>query len=302
LKALADAIRRDRVMLALALPGVAIFLLFGYLPLLGNVIAFQDYLPFLGIAHSPWVGLDNVVDMFHDRFFWRSVENTLVITAVQLLFYFPAPLLLALFLHSIMSPAVRRFMQSVVYLPHFISWVIVVALFQQVLGEGSAGARLFPLVGLAHFHPMTDPQFFKWLVTIQLIWRDAGWGAIIYLAALLAIDETLYEAAVIDGAGSWARFWHITLPSIAPVTILLLILRLGNSLTVGFEQMLLQRDAVGARAGDVLDSYIYFQGVVGGQWGVSAAAGLFKGIIGTAIVIAADRTAKAFGQPGIYST
>ena len=298
---MADALKRDRIMLALALPGVATLLLFAYLPLFGNIIAFQDYLPFLGIANSPWVGLDNIVDMIRDRFFWRSVENTCVITAVQLLFYFPAPLLLALFLHSIMSPAIRRFMQSIVYLPHFLSWVIVVALFQQVLGDTGAGARLLPLVGLGHFHPMTNPQFFKWLLTIQLIWRDAGWGAIIYLAALLAIDETLYEAAVIDGAGPWARFWHITLPGIAPVTILLLILRLGNALTVGFEQMLLQRDAVGARVGDVLDTYIYFQGVVGGQWGISAAAGLFKGIVGAALVIAADRTAKAFGQQGIYS-
>lgn len=297
----AAALRRDWRMLALAAPGLLIFVLFAYLPLLGNVIAFQDYLPFLGVAHSPWVGFENFTMMFDDPAFVRAVVNTLVITGIQLLLFFPVPIVLALLIHSLVQPHMRRLVQNVIYLPHFLSWVIIVAIFQQMFGEASGAPQLLASLGMPGFKPMSDPGFFKWLVAFQLIWKDAGWGTIIFLAALLSIDESLYEAAAVDGAGRWSRLWHITLPSILPIATVLLILRLGSALTVGFEQILLQRDAVGARAAEVLDTYVYFQGVVGGQWGVSAAAGLIKGAVGTALVIAADRAAKRMGQAGIYS-
>jgi len=288
-------------MLLLALPGALIFIVFSYLPLLGNVIAFQDYLPFIGIADSPFVGFENFAQLGNDPAFWNAVKNTIVITAVQLVFFFPLPIALALLIHSIMSEKLRRFVQSVVYLPHFISWVIIVALFQQMLGEAGPGGQFLAAIGQEQFRPLSDPDFFKWLVTIQMIWKDAGWAAIIFLAALLSIDDTLYEAAAMDGAGRWQRLWHITLPGIMPVIVVLLILRLGTSLSVGFEQILLQRDAVGAQAAEVLDTYVYFQGVIGGQWGVSAAAGLIKGLVGTLIVVAANRMAKAMGQRGMYA-
>src|SRR5262249_23311928 len=144
-----------------------------------------------------------------------------------------------------------------------------------------------------------DPTLFKWLVVAELIWKETGWGTIIYLAALLSIDVTLYEAAAVDGAGRWQRLWHVTLPGLIGITVLLLILRLGKILGVGFEQILLQRDFVGPEAGEVLDTYVYYQGVVGGQWSVTAAAGLIKGIVGAVMVFTADRIARWFGQPGI---
>jgi putative aldouronate transport system permease protein len=294
-------VKQDRAVLLLALPGSIIFVLFAYLPLLGNVIAFQDYLPFIGIAESPFVGFANFAQLGNDPAFWNAVKNTIVITAVQLVFFFPLPIALALLIHSIMSERLRRFVQSVVYLPHFISWVIIVALFQQMLGETGPGGQFFAAIGQEQFRPLSDPDFFKWLVTIQMIWKDAGWAAIIFLAALLSIDDTLYEAAAMDGAGRWQRLWHITLPGIMPVIVVLLILRLGTALSVGFEQILLQRDAVGPQAAEVLDTYVYFQGVIGGQWGVSAAAGLIKGIVGTLIVIAANSLAKRMGHRGMYS-
>ncbi len=293
-------IKRDRVMLLLAAPGVLVLLLFAYVPLLGNVIAFQDYLPFLGIAESPFVGFANFTRMFDDPAFWHAVKNTIVLTVIQLVFYFPIPIALALLINSVIHSKVRSFVQSAVYLPHFISWVIIVALFQQMLGESGPGRDALDAIGMTEFQPLSDPDFFKWLVAIQVTWKDAGWGAIIFLAALLSIDDNLYEAAAMDGAGRWQRFWHITLPGILPVAMVLLILRLGTALSVGFEQILLQRDAVGARAAEVLDTYVYFEGVVGGQWGVSAAAGLIKGIVGTIVVIATNRMAKAMGQRGIY--
>jgi putative aldouronate transport system permease protein len=291
---------RDRLMLLFVLPGVIYFILFGYLPLLGNIIAFEDYLPFVGFS-SPFVGFDNFASMINDTAFWQALSNTIIITILQLVFYFPAPIMLALLMQSVISTKVRRIIQSVVYLPHFISWVIVVSLWQQVLGGSGIFVHTLRDLGLPAINIMTEPGLFKALATSQLIWKETGYATIIFLAALLNIEAALYEAAVMDGAGRWQRLWNITLPGILGVVILLLILRLGLTLSVGFEQILLQRNAVGPAAGEVLDTYVYFKGIVGGQWGVTAAAGLIKGIFGTLIVIAANKLAHRFGQEGVYS-
>jgi putative aldouronate transport system permease protein len=292
---------RDRIMLLLIAPGVLYFILFKYLPLLGNIIAFEDYLPFLGFQDSPWVGFANFEQMFSDAAFWQAVSNTVIILLLQLIFYFPAPICLALLLHGVISTRIRRVIQSVVYLPHFVSWVIVVSLWQHVLGGSGIFVHTLRDLGLPAINIMTEPGLFKGLVTVQLIWRESGYATIIYLAALLNIEAALYEAAAIDGAGRWQRLWNITLPGILGVTILLLILRLGLALSVGFEQILLQRNAVGPAAGEVLDTYVFYKGIVGGQWGVTAAAGLIKGIIGTLLVIGANKLAHRAGQEGIYS-
>jgi putative aldouronate transport system permease protein len=292
---------RDRLMLLFILPGVLYFVLFGYLPLLGNIIAFEDYLPFLGFTESPFVGFANFQAMMTDTAFWQALSNTIIITLAQLIFYFPAPIMLALLLQSIISTKVRRIIQSVVYLPHFISWVIVVSLWQQVLGGSGIFVHILRDLGLPAINIMTEPGLFKALVTSQLIWKETGYATIIFLAALLNIEAALYEAAVMDGAGRWQRLVNITLPGIMGVVILLLILRLGLTLSVGFEQILLQRNAVGPAAGEVLDTYVYFKGIVGGQWGITAAAGLIKGIFGTLIVIAANKLAHRAGQEGLYS-
>jgi putative aldouronate transport system permease protein len=292
---------RDRLMLLLILPGVLFFIFFRYLPLLGNVIAFQNYLPFIAIQDNEYVGFDNFQSMVRDNAFWQALSNTVIITLAQLIFYFPAPIFLALLLQGIISTRVRRIIQSVVYLPHFISWVIVVSLWQQVLGGSGIFVHLMRDLGLPAINVMTEPGLFKSLVTSQLIWKETGYATIIFLAALLNIEAALYEAAVMDGAGRWQRLWNITLPGILGVVILLLILRLGLALTVGFEQILLQRNAVGPAAGEVLDTYVYFQGIIGGQWGITAAAGLIKGIVGTVLVIAANKLAHRAGQEGVYS-
>jgi putative aldouronate transport system permease protein len=300
---------RDRIMLLLIAPGVVYFILFHYLPLLGNVIAFQDYLPFLGFQDSPFVGLDNFKAMAQDGAFWQAVANTITISLLQIIFYFPAPIALALMLHGIISTKVRRIVQSVVYLPHFISWVIVVSIWQQVLGGSGIFVHTLRDLGLPPINVMTEPSLFKPLVVLQLIWKETGWATIIYLAALLNIEAALYEAAVMDGAGRWQRLWNITLPGLAGVTVLLLILRIGTVLTVGaggaangLEQVLLQRNAVGPAAGEILDTYVYFKGIVGGQWGITAAAGLIKGILGTLLVIGANKLARKAGQDGLFAS
>lgn len=288
-------------MLALVVPGLVYFIVFYYVPLLGYIIAFEKYLPFLGFFSSPWIGLQNFSQLFSDQNFWSAVRNTLTIALLQLVLYFPAPIALALLLNSVVSSQIRRFVQSVVYLPHFISWVIIVSLFQQMLGGSGLVAHWSRNLGLPVVNVMASPPLFKWLVTAQLIWKETGWGTIIYLAALLSIDVSLYEASAVDGAGRWGRFWHVTLPGLVGVTVLLFILRLGQILSVGFEQILLQRDFVGAPAGEVMDTYIYYHGIVGGQWSITAAAGMIKGVVGAGMVIGANRLAHRFGQPGVFT-
>lgn len=291
---------QSRALFLLMLPGLAYFLLFHYGALVGNVIAFKEYVPFDGLWGSPWTGLGNFRRMFEDTAFWDAVFNTVWIAVLQLVFYFPVPLGLALLLHSLTRSSVRRFVQSVAYLPHFISWVIVVALFQQLLGDTGLLNSGLDGMGLHSVDIIGNPDAFKPLVVAQVIWKDAGWGTIIFLAALAQVDEQQYEAAAIDGAGPWRRFWHVTLPAIRPVIVLLLIMRLGDILSVGFEQMLLQRDAVGPEASEIIDTFVYYQGIVGGDYGFAAAAGLFKGVVGALLVYAANKVAHRLGEQGVY--
>jgi putative aldouronate transport system permease protein len=285
----------------MVLPVVVLLGVFHYFPTLGNVIAFQDYSPYVGIRGSEFIGFDNFSRMFSEPAFWQAAANTLMITVVQLVFFFPIPIALALLLNSVLSAKLRNVIQGVVYLPHFFSWVLVVSLFQQMIGGGGLLAQSLRNNGYQAIDLMTRPDTFIVLVTAQSIWKDAGWGMIVFLAALSTINPALYEAAAADGANRWRRLWHITLPGLRPVIVLLLILRLGDALTVGFEQFILQRSAVGADAAEVLDTYVYYQGLLVGDFGYGAAAGLFKGVVGLVLVLVANRFANMVGEQGVYS-
>jgi putative aldouronate transport system permease protein len=291
---------RERWMYLFIIPGLLYFGVFRYLPLLGNIIAFQEYSPFLGFFDSPFVGLDNFRRIVTDPDVILAIKNTLSIAVLQLVLFFPAPIILALLLNTMVYEPVKRLMQSLLYLPHFLSWVIIVALWQQMLGGDGLLNQALRLGGHDTINIMANPAFFKPLVVLQLIWKDTGWGTIIFLAALTKIDTSLYEAAAMDGAGPWYRLWHITLPGIRSVIFLLLILRLGRILDTGFEQIFLQRGAVGARAAEVLDTFTYFRGIQGGDWGFSAAVGLLKGVVGAVLVFTANRVVKAFGEEGAF--
>jgi putative aldouronate transport system permease protein len=292
----------DKLLLvALGLPGAVALLMFHYLPLLGNVIAFQDYQPYLGISESDWVGFTNfsfLVDGNPE--FLNALKNTLILTVIQVVLVFPIPLVLALVLNSLAGEGLKRTMQSILYLPHFLSWVIVVAIFQQMLGNAGMLNTFLVQHDLPIVHIIGVPELFKGLITTQAIWKDAGWGTIIFLAALSRIDQEQYEAAAVDGASSWQRLVHITLPALKGLFILLLILRLGSSLSVGFEQIILQQGPVGLEASEVLDTWVYNNGIIGGNWGMSAAVGLVKSIIGVALVIGANKLAHVFGERGVY--
>lgn len=289
-----------RWMYLFVLPGVLWFIIFQYLPLLGNVIAWKDYSPFIGIRDSPWVGWANFQELFTDPEFERALVNTLQIEALQLVFAFPAPLALALLLNSLISEPIKRAIQSIVYLPHFLSWVIVIAIWQQIFGGAGFINQLLRNQGMETINIMSNPDIFKMLVVTQSIWKDAGWGTIIFLAALTKIDVQLYEAAVMDGAGGWRRLRDVTLPGIRSIVVLLLILRLGSAFTVGFEQYFLQRGAVGPDAAEVLDTFVYFRGVTAGDWSFATAVGLVRSVVSAVLIFVANWLAKRFFDEGIF--
>ncbi|MER6784976.1 ABC transporter permease subunit [Streptomyces sp. NPDC000658] len=298
--------RRDRVLLLMTLPALLLVLVFSYVPILGNVVAFQDYDPYVSdngivsILHSPWVGFDNFQRIFADSAFWDAVRNTLVLFGLQLVLYFPIPIMLALLINSVVRPKVRALSQAILYLPHFFSWVLVIAVFQQLFGGAGLLSQLLRQHGYDGLDIMTDPATFKFLITAESVWKDAGWGIIVFLAALASVPTDLYEAAAMDGAGRWRRMWHVTLPALRPVIALLLVLRVGDALTVGFEQILLQRDAVGPGAAEVLDTFVWWNGVRNQDFGYAAAAGLVKGVVSLGLVLAANKVAHLMGEQGVY--
>ena len=294
--------RRGAALLVLmALPGVVLLLAFQYLPLAGNIIAFKDYLPFIGIAESPWVGFENFrVITDGDPRFLNALTNTLIITLVQVVVVFPIPIVLALALNSMLSERLKRIVQSVLYLPHFLSWVIVVAVFQQFLGGAGMINNFLRSHDLETMSIIGNPDAFIPLITSQVIWKDSGWATILFTAVLSQVSVQLYEAAAMDGAGRWRQMLHVTLPAMRPIIILLLILKLCDSLTVGFEQIFLQQQAVGLDASEVLDTYVYNNGIIDQNWSVAAAVGLVKGVVGVVLVWGANKLAHAFGEDGLY--
>ena len=294
-------LRRDKALILMTLPAILLLTVFGYAPMAGLVMAFEDYDLYDGFLHSPWVGLANFQQLLGDPAFWHAFWNTLGIFSVQLVLFFPVPIAFAILLDTLLSRRLKSFIQSVVTLPHFFSWVLVVTIFEQMVG----GAGLIPAFLRQHgvnnpFDIMTTPGTFKLLIASQLIWKEAGWGTIIYLAALAAISPSLYEAAAVDGAGRWRRMRHITLPGLKGITILLLILNLGYALTFGFEQILIQRQAVGPGAAEVLTTFSYYYGIVQGNFSYGAAAGLFLGVVSLVLILAANKVAHLFGEDGLY--
>lgn len=299
-RTLGQRIWANRAIYLFMLPGLLWYVVFHYLPILGNVIAFKQYSVFIGILDSPWVGFDNFRKMVDDPDFLRALKNTIIISSLQIIFAFPAPLALALLLHSIISTRVKRTVQSIVYLPHFLGWAIIIAMWQQVFGGTGFVNQLLMSQGFDRIKIMNNPDIFYGLVVSQSIWKEIGWGTIIFLAALTKIDTQLYEAAVIDGASGFKRLVTITLPGIRPIVVLLLILRLGSMMTVGFEQYFLQRNAVGPEVAEVLDTFVYFRGIQQGDWSFAAAVGLANTAVGALLIFSANYIAKRFFDEGIF--
>lgn len=294
-------LRRDRIIYILLLPGIAYFLLFKYLPMGGVVIAFQDYNTFAGFSGSPWVGFKHFERLFSEPSFYRLLENTLTLSLYNLLFGFPAPIVLALMLNELRVQWFKRSIQTLIYVPHFMSWVVVVTMFF-VIFESQDG--LFQngvaSLGFDKFTIMMDQDWFRPMYILQVIWRDSGGGTVIYLAALAGISPELYEAARMDGASRLRQIWHVTLPGIRSTILILFILRLSDVLDLSFEHIFLLINALNREVGDVFDTYVYRVGLIQGQMSYSTAVGLFKGMVGLILVVIANWFSKKMGEEGVF--
>ena len=295
------AIRRNKFLYLLALPGLLYFVIFRYIPMWGILISFQDYSPYQGMMGSPWVGLAHFERFFSEPDFLLLFRNTLVINLMSLLFFFPLPIALSVMLNEVRHSAYKKLIQSIVYLPHFLSWVIIVGITFLLFSTGDGVInQLLVYFGGDKIDFLTSKNYFWVMLTAQSIWKDAGWGTILFLAAMSSIDPQLYEAAKMDGAGRFRQIYHITLPGIRSVIIILLILRIGHMMDVGFEQVFLMMNGAVSEVADVFDTYVYRLGVKQGQFSYSTAVGLFKSIIGLLLVIGANKLAHKFGEEGIY--
>ncbi|SDO24535.1 putative aldouronate transport system permease protein [Paenibacillus sp. yr247] len=290
-----------RYMYVLVLPGLFYFLIFKIVPFWGLAAAFQDYSPLLGIFHSKWVGFKHFTDLFQYEHFYILFRNTLLINIFSLVFLFPLPILLAVMLNEVRHEVFKRINQSIVYMPHFLSWVIIASLtFFLLSTDIGLVNKAIRGAGNEAIAFMQEPKYFWGLLTIQNMWKDTGWGTIIFLAAIAGVDPSRYEAAVMDGASRMKQIWHITLPAIRPTILILLILKLGHLADVSFEQILLMINPLVLSVGDVFDTYSYQQGILSGQTSVGVAVGMFKGIVGLILVVISNYIVKKLGHEGIY--
>ncbi|MFB9275548.1 ABC transporter permease [Cohnella cellulosilytica] len=292
---------RHRWMYALALPGALYILLFKYAPMWGLLIAFQDFSPYQGLLASKWVGFSHFTELFASRNFYIMLRNTLAINLFGIVFMFPLPIVLAVMLNEVRHEAFKRINQSIVYLPHFLSWVVVASMtFFLLSTDVGIVNKVLSDYGFESIAFLSEPKYFWGLLTAQSMWKEAGWGTIIFLAAMAGVDPQRYEAAVVDGASRWRQIWHITLPAIRPTIIILLILRLGHMADVGFEQVILMTNPLVTSVSEVFDTYVYTVGILRGQVSVGVAVGTFKGIVGLVLVLGSNYIVKKMGHEGIY--
>ncbi|MEF2247520.1 MULTISPECIES: ABC transporter permease [unclassified Paenibacillus] len=292
---------KNKWLYIMLLPGIFYFIIFKYIPMFGLVIAFQDYKPFRGISGSPWVGLKHFTRLFTEPDFLNILTNTLLLFGMNLLFYFPIPIILALMLNEVRMNFFKKLFQTLVYLPHFMSWVIIVSIsFVMLTMDGGIINELLALLGFEKINFLLSTEWFRPMYIIQVIWREAGWGTIIYLAAIASVDPQLYEAARMDGAGRMRQVWHITLPAIRSVIVILLILKIGDVLELGFEHVYLLLNSMNREVAEIIDTYVYTAALRQGQFSYSTAIGFFKSFIGLILVMLANRLAKKMGEEGIY--
>ena len=293
-------VKRDRWLYLLLLPGLIYFIVFKYLPMFGIVIAFENYVPFSGVLGSQWVGLKWFQYFFKFPAWITYLKNTLVLSLMSLIFFFPAPIILALLLNEMRCLRYKKTLQTMLYVPHFISIVIVVSITFVMFGTSGIIYKLTEKV-LGHTIPyMGSPDTFRWMIIGQTIWKETGWGTIIFLAALTNVDTQLYEAAMVDGAGRFRRLWHITLPAIRSTIVLMLILRMGSVLDTGYDHLILMANPLNRAASQTIDVFVYQQGIQQGQYSYAAAIGLMKSIVSVTLVLASNKVAHLLGEQGLY--
>ncbi|MCR8657377.1 ABC transporter permease [Paenibacillus endoradicis] len=292
---------RNKWLYLMITPGILYFIIFKYIPMFGLAIAFQNFKPFIGFLGSEWVGFEHFKRLFTEPDFLNILYNTLILFGMNLVFYFPVPIILALMLNEVRIGLFKRLFQSLVYLPHFLSWVIIVSLsFVMLTMDGGIINELLVYFGFEKINFLLNNSWFRPVYILQVIWREAGWGTIIYLAAIASVDPGLYEAARIDGASRLRQVWHITLPAIRSVIIVLLILKIGDVLELGFEHVYLLLNSMNREVAEIIDTYVYTAGLRQGQFSYSTAIGFFKSLVGLILVMLANYLAKKMGEEGVY--
>ncbi len=283
------------------LPGMVYLLIFRYIPMAGIVIAFKDFNMALGIFKSPWVGFMHFQYLFKSDNFHSILSNSLIISIYRMLAGFPAPIILALLLNEIHSQGFKRTMQTIIYLPHFISWVVVYGILLNFVSPTTGIINhAIKLFGGAPIAFLTKPAYFRSLVVITDIWKGAGWGTVVYMAAIAGIDPTFYEAAIIDGATRFQRAMHVTLPLIANTIVVMLILRTGSLLSNGFEQVYLMQNALTLDVSEILETYTYKVGLRENRFAFAAAVGLFQSVVGFILIYATNFLSRKIGDGGLW--
>ncbi len=292
---------RNRYLYLLLIPGILYFLVFNYAPVYGLTIAFKDFKFSEGIFGSPWNGLENFKYLFGLADFYRVLANSLILSLLKLVFYFPIPIILALMINEIRFQKFKRVTQTLIYLPYFISWVVIGGILVNLLSPswGIVNDVIKTMGGEPVFFLGSD-KYFRAIAVVSHIWKQAGWDTIIYLAAITAVNPDLYEAAKIDGAGNFQRIWHVTIPCIKPTIVILLLISIGNILNNGFEQIYVLQNGSNLAVSEVFETYTYKMGLVNGRYSFATSVSLFSSVVGFVLLSIGNRCAKLMGEEGLF--
>lgn len=291
-----ENMRKHWMLYVMIIPGILFYILFKYVPLAGSIIAFQKYQILNGIMNSPWVWFDNFVHLFTYQDFYQVLRNTAIIASMQLVFGFPAPIILALLFNEVRLIIARRTIQSLFYMPHFLSWVIVGGIVFELLASQGFVNVMRGWFGLDPILFMQQEKYFRIIVVISGIWKEVGWGTIIYLAAIAGINPSLYEAAVVDGANRFKQVIYITIPALIPTVLVLFLLNIGNFLELGFDQIYNLLTPMTYSVGDIIETYVYRAGILQGQYSLTTAIGLFQSVFGFSLLWIFNRLARKTEQ------
>lgn len=283
------------------LPVLLYYVFMRYLPMAGLTIAFKDFNAFLGFAKSKWVGFKFFEQFFHSIYLWRLVRNTLLINFYDLVFNFPASIILALMLNEVKQQRFKKITQTVTYMPYFISSVVIASMMVQFLSPSSGliNNAIAALGGKRQYF-MTQPEAFRAIYTLMNLWKNIGWNSIIFLAAISGINSELYEACIVDGGGHWRRMWHITLPGIASTIVVLIIMRLGHVMDAGYETILLLQNNANLETSDVIGTYVYRRGLKGGEYSYATAVGMFQSVIGFTLVVISNQLSRRYSEASLW--
>ena len=295
-----NQIKRSKYLYLMILPPLLFYIIFCYGPMYGVLIAFKDYSIADGVWGSPWVGFKWFEKFLADPYFWKLVRNTLLLNIYGLVFGFPVPIILALMLNEVSSTKFKRVVQTVSYLPHFISTVVICGMLVNFLSLSGIFNQLLAALGLEKIQFLMQPQYFRTIFTASGIWQSCGWTSIIYLASLTSVDQQIVEAAAIDGANRWQRIRHVTLPAITPTISIMLIMQLGRLMTLGYEKIILLYNGSTYETADTIATYVYRRGILNADYSYSTAVGLFQSVVGVILLVLANKFSKKLSETSLW--